>query len=96
MTTPKTAKKPRRRKLRAVQMQFYNNRIIKEGEVFVFVGDKLPAEHIAVAADSAEALGVPAPEPVDPLADKPPWTTDGFVTRANRDAGRDEEEGEEE
>lgn len=94
MTNTKTTKKPGRHKLRAMQMQFYDNRIIKEGEVFTFVGDKLPAAHIAVPADSEAELGVPPPEPEDPTKakEKPPWTTSGFVERANRAAGRDEEE----
>ena len=96
MTTPKTAKKPQRSKLRAVQMQVYNNRIIKEGEVFVFVGDKLPAEHIAVPADSSAELGVPPPEPEPLVKEKPPWTTQGYVKKANEEAGRAEEESEEE
>lgn len=91
MTETKTRKKPKRTKLRAVQKMFYDNRIVVEGEVFVFTGDKLPSEEIAVPVAADVGLGVVVAPDVPPK-DAPQWTTKGYVDQANREAGRQDDE----
>lgn len=86
-----TTKKPRRTKMRAVQAMFHQEVLREEGEVFIYVGDKLPSSEIAVKADQGAEVAKPVPEVNEgPLKDAPEWTTAGFVKRANLASGRDE------
>ena len=75
---------PKRTKMRAAQKMFHGEVIVEEGEVFMYEGDELPEEHIAVKAARGDALGLPAPEQADPNAPPPNWTTRGYVDGANR------------
>ena len=62
----------------------------EEGEVFVYVGTPLPSHEIAVKAPENAPIGKLKDTRADGLKGAPEWTTDGFVKRANQDAGRDE------
>jgi hypothetical protein len=83
-----SVKQERRVKLCAKQTLFYDLDIIREGEVFVFEGDELPSEHVAVRVSADTPLG-PMPEPPPSLSQSAPvWTTKGFVDGRNREIGR--------
>ena len=86
---PKAEKKKTRRvKLRAMQPIATNERLVDEGEVFIAELSALPPAHIAVPVDKTEKLGPPPPPSADELREqskvKPPWTTAGYVDKANR------------
>ena len=94
MTETQTRKrKPRRTKMIAVQDLFHGERIYVESECFMYEG-KLPSEEIAVKAPDGMPLGVPEPEVVVRGGPKPSWTTDGFVAKATRESGRDDDDDE--
>lgn len=96
MTQTQTKKTPpqqsKRVKLRAMQQMFYDNRIVEEGEVFMFEGPQLPADFIAQPASEEAPLGLP-PAKNEPQNNAPSWTTKGFVDQANHNAGRRGAEG---
>ena len=89
--TTRKKKAPRRTKVRALQPIFDDNRLIEEGEVFMFTGNKLPSKEICVPVDERTPVGKAPPEADDPNASMP-WTTTGFVNDANRAKGRGEYE----
>ena len=88
VATPTEKKAPRDMKLRAMQPIFggSNQRVIEEGEVFLFTGTDAPAEHIAMPVDDNTPLGM-YPVKVDPNDGPLPWTTQGFVETAQRAEG---------
>lgn len=88
MTRLESVRGHKQTKLRAMQRLFYDNRIVEEGEVFLYEGDDLPDREVAVQAESTALLGLTDSMPVPPSQDAPPWTTKGFVDRANRRSGR--------
>lgn len=81
-------KRARQVKMRAVQPLLNNNSMVKEGEVFVFEGDELPREDIAVRVDADTPLG-PQPKAESDLSEgAPAWTTPGFVKGQTLETGR--------
>lgn len=92
MTETRTKKKPRRTKMVALQQVFHRQRMVAEGEVFMWIGDHLPPKETAIKAPPEATLGRAVPADDAPAGGAPEWTTTGFVERAGRAAGRDEAE----
>ena len=100
MTTAKKkapAKKGRVKRVRmqAVQALEHRNVYIAEGVVFDFIGEELPAEHIAVRVEPDRPLGPQPVQQLDPLLLVPQMVATGddvhagavdFLGRARADA----------
>lgn len=86
-----TKTKVRRTKMRAVQKLFYDQRIVKEDEVFIWKGDELPSRDVAVPVAKDTPVGVQRADESN-SKDAPGWTTKGFVDQANRGRGLEDED----
>ena len=98
---PAPKAQPKRILLQAKQplLSAVTQSLIQENEVYLHIGDDLPAEHIAVPASKGFKVGqfVPVEDPLlDPITGKakaPTWTTPGFKDGAIRRQMSDDELG---